>query len=114
MPDCGMLAHDTPLFVVQRPGLQQDGIGNADFSDVVQQRAPIDLPDLRRIAGKPAGKDERVAGDALRMMRRLALARIEGFDQGFSELFLQESVPRLHGVLRRQGLAQRSGALLKP
>ena len=60
----------------QWPGLVQHAIGNAEFSDVVQQRGDVNRFE-RRVIGDPglAGEGAGVALDALRMLVRVAVAR---------------------------------------
>ena len=42
----GVLAHLLPLGGVERPGLEQDGVGHADLADVVQERPAEDVVPL--------------------------------------------------------------------
>ena len=46
LADLGMAPHDRPLVVIERPGLRQDPIRDADLPDVVEQRAVGDCVQL--------------------------------------------------------------------
>ena len=73
-----MLAHVNPLGVVERAGLEQHGVLDADLADVVEKCAELErLEAIDRIAGF-LGEHERVRGDAAAVALRV---RILGFDR---------------------------------
>ena len=41
--DLDMRAHDGPLVVREPSRFEQDGVGNADLADVVQQSRPVEV-----------------------------------------------------------------------
>ena len=48
-PDGGVGLHDGPLLVIQRPGLEEDPVGDADFSKVVHGAGAEDQ--VRHVVG---------------------------------------------------------------
>ena len=58
LADDRVLAHQVPLGVVERPGLVQDRVGDADLPDVVEQRAGLDLGERRAVeTHRPPDRD---------------------------------------------------------
>ena len=76
-----MSAHQHPLFVGEPPWLAQDLIGNADLADIVNQRAQPQRLDV--LGGQPhlGGDGDRIARDAIRVRRRIAIAQVNRRDQ---------------------------------
>ena len=75
-----MALDDLPLLRGQRPGFEQDCVGDRHLADVVQQRAPVHVEQvgLRDIEG-PCQPDGQVS-DPLRMPFGLLVAEVERSD----------------------------------
>ena len=59
-----VLSHEVPLGTVQRAGLVEDPVGDADLADVVQLRRATDLVELLARHPEPAGDRHRELGHA--------------------------------------------------
>jgi len=56
-----MLLHRLPFIGRERPGLQEDAVGNADLSDVVKQRGPPHVEDFLVTQRYQFGREPRLA-----------------------------------------------------
>ena len=77
LADRRVLAHDLPLALVERPGLVQDLVGDADLADVVEQRRGADATDLLAASASASPTLRGQVDDALRMLARVAVALLE-------------------------------------
>ena len=77
-PVLGVPAHDEPLVFIQRTWLKQHGVRNFQFTDVVQERALLDLMQL--FAGYPncSSDSSRPLGYPLGMPACTLIAKIQG------------------------------------
>ena len=66
----GVLSHDRPLLVVERAGLVEDGVADAELADVVQQRAAAQPPAARFADAEPPRQRVGDPGDALAVAAR--------------------------------------------
>ena len=76
--DLGVRAHHRPLLRRERTRLEEDGVGNADLADVVEQHAVLDVGHLGFGHTVGAGDGERVAAHAARVGVRADVARVDG------------------------------------
>ena len=100
-----MLAHVHPLVVVERAGLEQHRVLDADLADVVQERAELErLEAVDRIAGF-LREHERVRGDAAAVALGVRVLRFDRLGEAEQRL----PVRRLELLV---GLLELLGALL--
>lgn len=85
VPDVGMGAHDLPFAFGELSVFKQNGIGDTDLADIVQQRAPVDLAQLPRVRGEVLRQHQGIAGNAFRVQSGLTLARIKRGCQCFHQ-----------------------------
>ena len=78
LPISGCRAHDRPLLGRQRARLEQDGVGDADLADVVQQHAVGEVAQVLLRHAVLAGGGQRVAVHAARVGLGADVARVEG------------------------------------
>src|ERR1041385_1847870 len=72
-----MRLHDLPLVRIKRTRLFQDGIGDADFPDVMQLRGQSDEPQFVRREIARFGEFEAQTADAVAVLVRGLLAFVE-------------------------------------
>lgn len=60
----GMQAHHIPPVIRQAPRLEQNRIRHADLANVMQQAAPVNLPQHRFVGVVVARQDQRVGATA--------------------------------------------------
>ena len=101
-PISGMAPHDLPLVVVERPGLREDPVRDADLPDVVEEGAVGDgvellgrEPDAQRDPGRMGGEPLAVV-----LRRRvLGLDRVgEGGDDGMRRFHPDEGTSEAKGA----------------
>src|SRR5204862_4422169 len=97
-----MCPHHRELFGIQRPGLEEDRVGDRDLSQVVEYPALIqELAVLRREAVCPADR-LRVTADALGMMDRVPVTGLDRAREreehpfGGFEALVQRALPQKH------------------
>ena len=73
-----VLTHDLPFFIRKLIRIQQDVIWNAQFADVVQQRAAADMSQLRFTDVHLAHQLQGHFCDAQRVSFRLLVAQVHG------------------------------------
>ncbi len=73
-----MLLHELPLLVVQRPGLGEDLIGDAELADVVQVAGLDDQADRLLLEADRAREQLDVAGDVVGVLAEVGVALGEG------------------------------------
>ena len=70
-------AHDPPLGVVERAGLVQDRLRDADLPDVVEERAELEQVELLRPEPERPADVERERDDLLRVVVRVGVLLLE-------------------------------------
>ena len=73
-----MLLDDGVLGGRQAARFAQDGIGDADLADIVQEAGDVYGPDELRVEAKAFGQEDGVSGDILGMPLRVAVLRVDG------------------------------------
>ncbi len=71
-----MFAHDDPLFIRQFARLEQDPVGDAKFTHIVQQCAAADMHDLFFVNPHFHGEVQRHLGHPLRMPLRFLITQV--------------------------------------
>ena len=73
-----MSFHGGPFGGVERAGLIQNGFGDADFADVVQQAGETDFLDFGLIHAQGLRNHDGIRGNFLRMALGVAVFRVNG------------------------------------
>ncbi len=77
-----MRLHGFPFFGIQRATLVQNGFGDADFADVVQNGGEANLFNFGFGHAKSFGKKRGISRNFLRMSLRVLVLGIYGVSQG--------------------------------
>ena len=76
-PITGCVRITLPLVGVERPGLVQDRVGDADLADVVQQRDGGELGELVAVEAEARADVDREVVDGVGVLAGVAVARLE-------------------------------------
>ncbi len=74
--------HQSELLTVELAGLEQDRVGHADLSDVVEEEAVLELGVVHEIGSDPLGEAERQLRDSSCVRAGLVVAQLEHGRQG--------------------------------
>ena len=99
-----MAAHCDPFVVVQRAGLQENGVGHPHLADVVEQRPAPDMDHLGFGDADGPRQPQGHFGDTARVAFGLVIAQVKGAGPAFNR--------RIVGV--QQLVMQRENAFLGP
>ena len=94
--------HNGGFLLRQLPWLEQDRVGNADFSDVVQVGAARDLPKLLSADAHGAGDFQAIQADAAGVPGGLRIPQVERRPQGFERLVVG-GLDAIHGGAQLHG-----------
>ena len=72
-----VLLHHVPFVLVQRPGLQQDRVGDADLADVVQARGEGELRERRLVQFEPLAELAGQLHHVLGVVPRVVVAHVD-------------------------------------
>src|SRR5271169_1559663 len=96
-----MLLHDVPFLIRQLPSLQEYGVRHADLPDIVEQAAPIDVPEIADPSIVMRCQKQRVRRDPLGMKPGFPFSQVHGFGEGFDEpliRFIFQTADALAGI----------------
>src|SRR5262249_38526166 len=83
----GVAAHYDPFVGVELAGLEQNGIGNADLSDVVEESSPVKRLELAAPQAEVVPKRNADKGQPLTVTAGLLVALLNGERQGKQDGF---------------------------
>ena len=102
-----MALHVVELARVERPGLEQDGVGDADLPDVVQHARRADHLQLLALDPQLDRELAGVAGDALGVRMGVAVLRVDGARERVDRVDEAGAEVALGGLRGREGEVDR-------